>query len=227
VGSRWDDKNIWQGERIARAATFLATALDKHRPLVKFLDKAPARLRRVGYECLWPNGRMRVYDILEEAAGDDDPAIRRAVAMGFAYVGSLKPDEVAKACELLRRLLADPRGEVAAAAAERLADLCPDSRDKVVQTIAEHLERRSLEPGFITALERLHRATTVPTSTPLKKKAERLLGRIARTRKLQAALRVMALQSLARLTPDTAHKLARRLARDRDATVRRAAENLK
>lgn len=222
MGGRWDDKNIWQAERITRAATFLATARDQHLALLRFLFKAPPRIKHVGYECLWPNGRMKVFDALAEAAADQDPTLRRAVVMGFAYVGSLATDELEKVCGLLAKLLDDKDGEVAGAAAQRLADHCPASRARVVEQIATRA-RGKLDPGFVSALERLHQATTVPPPAPLLQKARGLLARIAGARTQESAIRAMALQALHRVDPAAGTRLARRLARDRDPQLRQLA----
>jgi hypothetical protein len=222
----WKREEVWKAARVVRPAAFLSTARGKHEELLSYLDKeAPAEVRRVGYECLWPNGRMRVFDKLQQALKEGDPPLRRAVVMGFAYVGSLGgAEESTKVCGLLGPLLGDKDPQLASMAAQRLVTLCPKQRGKVLGQAGRRLGRRELQPGFVSALESLHKATNPPAAEALRRRSLALLARILNSRRLSSGVRAMALYSLHRLDPDRAKKLAARHKEDKEAAVSRAAE---
>ena len=221
----WPEADRWQAERVVRAATFLATAQDKQDELLKYLDvKAPPSVRRVGYECLWPNGKMKIVEALEKAARGEDALMRRAVVMGFAYVDHLRDDEPAKICPMLQELAGDKDPQVAGPAALQLARLCVDQRDQVIASVARHVKKKEIEIGLVNALDSIISSTNPPPSTAQRKKATALLVRIVRQPEPKpcakcaqkngpSTARLAALRYLEKIDADLAARLGKKLKR--------------
>ncbi|MFZ5787749.1 MAG: hypothetical protein ACOY3Y_15015 [Acidobacteriota bacterium] len=148
------DHRAGQGVLAVRPAAFLATARSREQELLGYLDKdAPPAVKRVGYECLWPNGGLRILPHLEKALASSDQELRRAILVGFAYKDSLTAEESSKVCGLLGGLLGDADLTVAGRAADRLAALCPDHRRAVLAAAVKRLSAQEL--GFVNALRSL------------------------------------------------------------------------
>lgn len=216
------EADVWQAERVARAATFLATALDKHEDLLDYLDtKAPPPVKRTGFECLFANGRTRVIEPLEKAADSEDPLMRRAIITGFAYVDHLTNDESGKVCPMLQKLTTDKEKDIAGAAALQLARLCIEDRDKVFATVAAQLKKRLVDLSSVNALTTILSSQNPAPTAPQRKKALGLLTRVISTPEPKpcatcarptgpSVTRLAALRYLRQLEPQAAEKLAKR-----------------
>lgn len=179
--------------RIARPAAFLATALRKEGELLSTLEKAPAEVRAVAHECLWPNGRLRVLDALTRAAASPARELRLAAVMGFAYDRGLQAEERTVVCPLLARLLEDLDPVVAGSAAARLATLCPDLTGTLLKAAERQLSEKRTSAELVAALQLLSGTAAEA------QRARTLLARIAASpAPCQACPQALAKQAAAR-----------------------------
>jgi hypothetical protein len=182
--------------RLARPAAFLATALRKERELLAILDAAPVEVRQVGYECLWPNGRLQVLAAIKGGAESPVRELRLAAVMGFAYDSELRNEERPEVCSLLTRLLEDPDPVVAGSAAARTAALCPDKTGALLKAAERQLRAQRTSAELVSALQLL-RGTDAEV-----RRARTLLARIAASpASCQACPQALAKQAAQRARP--------------------------
>lgn len=202
-------RNVYLAQLYVRAASFLATAMKQEEKLFAALDRMPAPpdLQRAAIEALWPNGRRRVIPRLKKALESKDPTLRKAVVLGFGYVKSLEPDERGEVCGLLGPLLGEEVADLAVAAAQRVAMLCPEQRKDVLTQARAALTKKTLGLGLVEALQSI----AASAADKERKAAVGLLAATGSNRSLPEITRRAALRSLTGFDSALAARLEKRL----------------
>jgi hypothetical protein len=212
---------------LTRAATYMATALKRDEAIRKLLDGASLEVRSTGYEALWANGRLRLLEPLAAALQRDRPLeLRLAVVIGFAHGGRLEPAERDKVCALLAPLMTDAEVRVAGPAAARVAELCPEHKDRVLQAAEEMVRQGRFDLAYVTAVRGANGFYSTSSTPEQQKRSAALLATAAQSAALPDRVRASALRNLLPLDRGGAQRLAKQRRQDSSPLVRAAAEEI-
>jgi HEAT repeat protein len=215
-----------QARPVVRAATYMATALKKETEIIKYLESTTMKqVKAAGYGSLWANGRMQVFETLAKVIKDEgDPMIRVSAINGFALGGRLEKDEAAKICELVSPLMSNEELRVASAAANRVANSCPDMKDKVLDAADELIKAGKFNTSYVSAVRNVDGFFNNKASPAQKKRAVALLVKVLKDNKFNDITRSSALRKIAWLDKKEGAKLAKKMAKSDSNFIRRAAE---
>ena len=222
--------NETKKERVAttvvRAATYMATALNKDAEIIKYIEGTEQKsVKAAGYGSLWANGRMRVFDTLAKVIKEGtDEVIRVSAINGFALGDRLSKDEEAKICELVSPLMTVDDVHVAASAASRVANSCPDLKDKVLDAAEEMIKKGKFDMSYTSAVRNVDGFFNNKATPAQKKRAVDLLTKVVEDNKFNDITRSSALRKIGWLDKDGGKKLAKKLAKSDSNFIRRAAE---
>jgi hypothetical protein len=210
---------------VVRAATYMATALKKEEQIIKFLESTQMKaVKSSGYGALWANGRMRVFDTLAEVIkGKGDAVIRISAINGFALGGRLESQEAAKVCELVSPLMTADEVRLAAAAANRVANSCPEMKDKVLDSAEEMIKKGKFDMTYTSAVRNIDGFFKNQATPAQKKRAVSLLTTVVDDNKLTDITRSSALRKVGWLDRPAGRKLARKYEKSDSNYLRRAA----
>ena len=213
-------------QTVVRAATYMATALKKEADIIKYLEGTDMKgVKSAGYGSLWANGRMAVFDTLAKAIKDEtDPQIRVSAINSFALGGRLAKDEVAKVCELVAPLMEVEEIRVAAAAASRVANSCPDMKDKVLDAADNMIKKGKFDMSYASAVRNVDGFFNNKATPAQKKRAVELLVKVVEDKKFSDITRSSALRKIAWLDKVVGKKMAKKMVKSDSNFIRRAAE---
>jgi hypothetical protein len=211
---------------LVRAAAFVATALRREEPILRFIAAAhPLEVRVAGYESLWANGRLRLLDYLvRRLENRREPPVRQAILRGFDYGGRLEEQEKDKVCAVLDRFLGDEEVAVAGTAVSTAATACPEQGDRILAAAEASLARGKLDVGHVRAIHGLNGAESPRASAVQRKKSVAFLAGVVESMKVKDTTRALGLRYLAELDRKAALPLARKHQEDASLWVRESAE---
>jgi hypothetical protein len=211
---------------VARTATYVATALKKHEQIMKALEDSELReVKAAGYGAMWANGRMDVFETLAKKIKDDkDVTIRVASINSFREGGRLNEEEKGQVCGLIEPLMTDDELRVAGAAATRIANSCPELRDKVLVAAEAMVKKGKFDTGYVSAVGSVHGFFGNKATSAQKRRIVTILSKVLKDSKHTDLTRSSALRKIAWVDKKMGQRLAKRYSKSDSTFIRRASE---
>lgn len=147
-------KRAREARPLSRAVVYMGTALKKDDEVIKLIDASELdSVKTTGYNALWANGRLRVFDHLAKTIkeGKDDK-VRVEAIRGIGLGERLNPEEEGKVCALLVPFMENDDLNIAAAAASRVGSYCPKDKDKVLGSAEGMIKKKKFDFTYVGAL---------------------------------------------------------------------------
>lgn len=211
---------------VARTATYVATALKKHEQIIKVLEDSELReVKAAGYGAMWANGRMDVFETLAKKIKEDkDVTIRVASINSFREGGRLNDEEKKQVCALIEPLMTDEELRVAGAAATRIANSCPEMRDKVLVAAEAMVKKGKFDTGYVSAVGSVHGFFGNKATNAQKRRIVTILTKVLKDAKQTDLTRSSALRKIAWVDKKIGQRLAKRYSKSDSTFIRRASE---
>jgi hypothetical protein len=214
--------------QLIRAATLMATALEKEDRVLELLEKSNSvELKAIGVEALWANGRLRIWERLTKLLEKTkETEVRVAVINGFSSGGRLSAEEKDKVCGLLAPLVTHDELRVASNSALRVVELCPDLRDKVLDGAEAMIERKVCDLTYVSAVRSVNGFFDPRSSPTQRKRSVAIFSAILKSAEFPDLVRSAALRNLAGIEKKLAMRLAKTYAKDSTPYLRASAEEI-
>jgi hypothetical protein len=214
-------------QALARAVTFMGTALKKDKEVIAFIDGSELdSVKRAGYYSLWANGRMNVFDHLAKVVKEGaDVQLKAQVIRGFALGERLNETEEAKVCALILPLSDNDDLTLASTAASRAASSCPKDKDKVLAAADSMVGKSKFDFSYVFALRSV-KGYFSNKATPEQNKKIISIGEKVLAGKFNDLARKESLRLIADIDVELGKKLAKKHSSDGSEYVRKAAENI-
>lgn len=215
-------------QRLARAVTYMGTALNKDKEVLDALEKHPVPIAKVsGYGALWANGRLRVFPTLEKAIKDTaNPKLQIAAIKSFSLGSLPKPDEQEKVCGLLMPFMTNDNINIAESAAFRVASVCKTKKDEVIKAAKTMIGKKKFSLTYVTALRTASGWLTNKATPAQQKEIIAVLKTVLKTPETSALTRSTALSAIHHADKKEGKKIAKKYVNDKEKWVAKEAARI-
>ncbi|MBW2733202.1 MAG: hypothetical protein JRH20_12485 [Deltaproteobacteria bacterium] len=213
--------------RLAKAITFMGTALKKDDEVIKAIDgHREGTAKQAGYEALWANGRLRVFPKLEEAIKGSDSKLAASAIKSFGFGERPNDAEKAKVCGLLIPYMLNDNLNLAASAAYRVASVCKDKKSEVIKAGLAMIKKNKFNMTYISALRTTAGWFTNKADKGQRKEIIGVLKKVLKNSTVSPLTRSTALGAIYHVDKKEGKKVAKQYKGDKERFVAKEAERI-